>query len=168
MEKVLYKDSVSTIDFSKSLGQLSYSEFTGIDSPETKEFSLDIEGNNDSIELHLVRTKAYKEAVVLSLPPSTRPELWKEFLKEEQKTFGGSKIFYLNKDCSKILVLSVKDEMFNKLNMVLTRVNKVNERIHRYNSTIKKENQEMFELHSKANLSKKEEIAHFITQHLKV
>jgi uncharacterized protein YdcH (DUF465 family) len=168
MEKILYKDSVAPIDFNKNLQNIEYAEFKGIDSKETIEFSEDIEGGNDSIELHLVRTKAYKEAIILSLPPTSHPELWKEFLKEEQKTFGGSKIFYMDKVCTKLLVLSVKNEMFNKLNMVLTRVNKVNERIHRYNTAVKKENQELFEMRSKANLSKKEEIAHFITQHLKV
>lgn len=168
MDKILYKDSVAPIDFNKNLEHIDYTEFSGLDAKDMKEFVEDIEGNNDSIELHLVRTKAYKEAVILGLPPSQHPELWKDFLKEEQKTFGGSKIFYMNKDCSKLLILSVKNEMFNKLNMVLTRVNKVNERIHRYNSTVKKENQELFEQRSKANLSKKEEIAHFITQHLKV
>jgi hypothetical protein len=168
MDKFLYKDSVAPIDFNKSLQQIAYMEFNGLDTREMQEFTKDIEGDNDSIELHLVRTKAYREAVILNLPPTQHPELWQQFLKEEQKTFGGSKIFYMNKECSKLLVLAVKNEMLNKLNMVLTRVNKVNERIHRYNTHVKKENQELFEAHSKTNLSKKEEIAHFISQHLKV
>ncbi len=168
MEKILYKDSVAPIDFNKNLQHIEYMEFNGIDAKDMQEFAEDIEGNNDSIELHLVRTKAYKEAIILSLPPSQHPDLWMQFLRDEQKTFGGSKIFYVNKNCSKLLVLSVKDEMFNKLNMVLTRVNKVNERIHRYNASVKKENQELFDLRAKANLTKKEEIAHFIAQHLKI
>ena len=168
MDKILYKDSVAPIDFNKNLQHIDYTEFNGLEAKDMQEFTQDVEENNDSIELHLVRTKAYKEAIILSLPMAQHPELWSQFLKEEQKTFGGSKIFYMNIDCSKLLVLSVKNEMFNKLNMVLTRVNKVNERIHRYNTTVKKENQELFEMRSKANLSKKEEIAHFITQHLKV
>ena len=168
MDKILYKDSITPIDFNKNLQHIEYTEFLGIDSPQIKEFTEDIEGNNDSIELHLVRTKAYKEAVLLSLPKSQHPELHHQFLREEQKTFGGSKIFYLNADCSKILVLSVKDEIFNKLNMVLTRINKVNEKIHRYNTLVKKENQEIYDSKSKNNLSKKEEIAHFISQHLKI
>ncbi len=66
--------------------------------------------------------------------------MWRDFLREEQKTFGGSKIFYINNDCNKLLVLSVPNEMRNKMNMVITRLNKINERITRINAKIKKDN----------------------------
>ncbi len=169
MEKLLYKDSVLPIDFTRDLDNIEFFDFRGLDEPKAKDFAVDIEGSNDSIELHLVLTKSYKEALILTLPKSTHPQLWQQFLREEQKTFGGSKIFYVNKECTRILVLSVKGETMNKLNMVITRINKVNEKIHRYNSLVKKDNLELYETMAKrkADISKKDEIIHFIQQHLK-
>ena len=55
----------------------------------------DIENNNDPIELQLIKNKAYKEATILGIKKTENSYLWKDFLKEEQKTFGGSKIFYI-------------------------------------------------------------------------
>ena len=170
MEKVLYKDSVPPIDFSRDLEHIEFFDFEGTDGPAIADFVADIEGSNDSIEQHLVRTKSYKEALILTLPLSEHPHLWQQFLREEQKTFGGSKIFYLNRDFSRVLVLSVKDEMLNKVSMAITRINKVNERIHRYNALVKKDNLELYETiaRKKDAVSKKDEIIHFIQQNLKV
>src|SRR3989338_10830366 len=169
MEKVIFKDSVPPIDFSRDLAHIEFFDFKGTEDPVVSDFVADIEGSNDSIELHLVRTKSYKEALILTLPRSAHQDLFSQFLREEQKTFGGSKIFYLNKDSSKILVLSVRNEMMNKVNMVITRINKVNEKIHRYNSLVRKDNLELYEVMHKnrVDISKKDEIIHFIQQNLK-
>ncbi|HIH92474.1 TPA: hypothetical protein HA281_06785 [Candidatus Woesearchaeota archaeon] len=169
MEKAPYKESVPPIDFSRDLDHIEFFEFRGMDDPAVADFVEDIEGSNDSIELHLVRTKSYREALVLTLPTSGHPALWEQFLREEQKTFGGSKIFYLSRDGRRILVLSVKDETMNKLTMVITRINKVNEKIHRYNSAAKRENAELFASRAKAKAAmRKDEVINFIQQNLKV
>lgn len=170
MDNLLYKDSVSPIDFSRDLSQIEVFEFKGISDPSIANFAKDIEGSNDSIELHLVLNKSYREALILTLSRNSNLALLRQFLKEEQKTFGGSKIFYIGEDTSRILVLSVKDEMTNKLNMVITRINKVNEKIHRYNSSAKRENMEKFESRqkTKAELSRKDQIINFIQHNLKV
>lgn len=170
MENLLYKESVPSIDFNRNLERIEFFEFRGMDDPAVADFAADIEGSNDSIELHLVRTKSYKEALVLTLPETAHKALWGRFLREEQKTFGGSKIFYLSQDCGRMLVLSVSGEMMNKVTMVLTRINKVNEKIHRYNALVKKDNLELYEstARKKNAVSKKDEIIHLIQQNLKV
>ena len=93
-----YKNIISHIDIDRSLGAIEYSGFNGIEDESVQEFRNDMEEGNDSIELHLVRSKAYREALVLRLKKSdgNYSDAWRDFLKEEQKTFGGSKIFYIN------------------------------------------------------------------------
>ncbi len=166
-----YRNIVSHIDIDRSLDAIEYSAFNGIEEEGILDFKDDFEAGNDSIELHLIKSKAYKEALVLSLTGNGASTDWRSFLKEEQKTFGGSKIFYMNNDCSKLLVLSLPNEMPNKLNMVITRLNKINEKISRINSKIKKENLDLYSSKMKDKESgnrKKDEIINFINQNLRV
>ena len=167
-----YKNIISHIDIDRSLDAIEYSGFNGIEDESFLEFRDDAEAGNDSIELHLIKSKAYKEALVLKLKKSNGAysNVWKDFLKEEQKTFGGSKIFYVNSDYSKLLVLSLPNEMTNKVNMVVTRLNKINDRITRINARIKKENLELYtsKIRSKESNKKKDDIINFINQNLKV
>ena len=116
-------------DVDRSLGAIEYFSFNGIEDESVDEFRDDFEISNDSIELQLIKSKAYKEALILKLKKSAGAysDTWRDFLKEEQKTFGGSKIFYIDNDCSKLLVLSLPNEVKNKLNMVITRLNKIND-----------------------------------------
>ena len=167
-----YKNIISHIDIDRSLDAIEYSGFNGIEDESVLEFKDDAEAGNDSIELHLIKSKAYKEALILRLKKSNGAysNVWKDSLKEEQKTFGGSKIFYVNSDCSQLLVLSSPNEMTNKVNMVVTRLNKINDRITRINSRIKKENLELYtsKIRSKEANKKKDDIINFINQNLKV
>ena len=167
-----YKNIISHIDIDRSLDAIEYSGFNGIENESVLEFKDDAEAGNDSIELHLIKSKAYKETLVLKLKKSNGAysNVWKDFLKEEQKTFGGSKIFYVNSDCSKLLVLSLPNEMTNKVNMVVTRLNKINDRITRINARIKKENLDLYtsKIRSKEANKKKDDIINFINQNLKV
>ena len=167
-----YKNIISHIDIDRSLDAIEYSSFSGIEDESIIEFKEDAEAGNDSIELHLIKSKAYKEALVLMLKKTNGAysDVWKDFLKEEQKTFGGSKIFYVNSDCSKLLVLSLPNEMTNKVNMLITRLNKINDKISRNNSRIKKENLDLYtsKIRSKEANKKKDEIINFINQNLKV
>ncbi|MBI2208424.1 hypothetical protein HYU50_02920 [Candidatus Woesearchaeota archaeon] len=91
----------------------------------------------------------------------------KEITKDEQKTFGGSKLFYVNDNFDKILVMAVKGSMDGKLNMVVNRLNKINERIYRLNTKIKKGNMEMY-LKRKSINDKKDAIVNMINKNLKV
>ena len=93
-------------------------------------------------------------------------ELWKELLKDEQKTFGGSKLFYLNDAYDKILVISVPRSMEGKLSMVINRLNKINEKVARINSRIKKENLEIY-MKRQSLKDKKDIIANMINERLK-
>ena len=168
-----YKNIISHIDIDRSLGAIEYFSFDGIEDESILEFKDDIEAGNDSIELHLVKSKSYKESLVLRFKKSngTYSDVWKDFLKEEQKTFGGSKIFYINNDCSKLLVLSLPNEIRNKLNMVITRLNKINDRISRINARIKKENFDVYASRLKNKIAmdkKKDDIINFINHNLKV
>ena len=167
-----YKNVISHIDIERSSESIQHLSFEGIDEEAIADFREDIEGSNDSIELQLVKSKAYKEALVLKLKASGNFYEWKGLLKEEQKTFGGSKIFYMNHEGSKLLILSLPNEMTNKLNMLITRFNKVNEKISRANSRIKKDNLDVYEERMKDkqanNNKKKDEIINFINQNLKV
>ena len=97
-----YKNIISHIDVDRSLGAIEYSSFNGFEDGSIADFKADIEAGNDSIELHLVKSKSYKEALVLRLKKSNGAysSTWRDFLHEEQKTFGGSKIFYINNECS--------------------------------------------------------------------
>ncbi len=168
-----YKNIISHIDIDRSLGVIEYFSFNGMDDENILEFKKDIEAGNDSIELHLVKSKAYKESLILKLKNTDgdNNNVWRDFLREEQKTFGGSKIFYINNDCSKLLVLSLPNEMRNKMNMVITRLNKINERISRINARIKKENLDLFASRQRsreASDKRKDEIINFINENFRV
>src|SRR3989344_7970308 len=135
-----YRNIISHIDIDRTLDAIEYSSFNGIEDGHVSEFRQDIESGNDSIEMHLVKSKAYKEALILKLKKTegNYSDAWRDFLREEQKTFGGSKIFYIDNECTKLLVLALPNEIKNKLNMMITRLNKINEKISRLNSRIKK------------------------------
>ncbi len=168
-----YKNIISHIDIDRSLNSIEYFSFNGVEDNNVLEFKNDIESGNDAIELHLIKSKSYKEALILRLKKSDGAfsDVWKDFLREEQKTFGGSKIFYISNECNKLLILSVPNEMKNKMNMVITRLNKINEKITRVNSKIKKENLDVYELRLKnkeAVNKKKDEIINFINQNFRV
>ena len=168
-----YRNIIPHIDLDRSLDAIEYFSINGIDDAVINEFKSDIESGNDSIELHLVKSKSYKEALILKLKKNngTFSQPWRDFLKDEQKTFGGSKIFYINDDCSKILVFSLANEITNKLNMAITRINKINEKISRLNSKIKKDNFDLYSLGLKdkeAPNKKKDDIINFINQNLRV
>mgnify|MGYP001580260279 CR=1 FL=1 len=168
-----YKNLISHIDIDRSLGAIEYFSFNGIDDESVLEFKDDFEISNDSIELQLIKSKAYKEALILILKKSdgAYSDAWRDFLKEEQKTFGGSKIFYIDNDCSKLLVLSLPNEVKNKLNMVITRLNKINDKISRINARIKKENLNVYTSRIKSKEAvnkKKDDIINFINQNLRV
>ena len=167
-----YKNIISHIDIDRSLGAIEYSSFNGVDDENIFEFKDDFEVGNGSIELHFIMSKAYREALILRLKKSdgAYSGTWRDFLKEEQKTFGGSKIFYMNNDCSKLLVFSLPNEMKNKINMLVTRLNKINDRITRINAKIKKENLDLYtsRLRNKETDKKKDDIVNFINQNLKV
>lgn len=168
-----YKNIISHIDIDRSLGSIEYSIFNGVENESILEFRVDIEADNDSIELQLVRSKSYKEALILRLKKSNGAysDVWMELLQEEQKTFGGSKIFYINDECTKLLVLSVPNEIRNKLNMVVTRLNKINDKITRINAKIKKENTDVYSSRIKnreLTEKRKDDIINFINQNLRV
>ena len=168
-----YKNIISHIDVDRSLGAIEYSAFHGMEGESVLDFKEDIESGNDSIELHLVKSNSYKESLILHLKKSddAYPQVWKELLKEEQKTFGGSKIFYIDSGCSRLLVLSIPNEIKNKINMVVTRLNKINDKISRINSKIRKENLDLYASKVKSREShdkNKDEIINFINQNLKV
>jgi len=167
-----YRNISSHIDIDRSLDAIEYFSFNGIEDEHIAEFKDDFEAANDSIELHLIKSKAYREALILRLKKSDIGSgTWRDFLKEEQKTFGGSKIFYINTDCSKLLVLALPNEMASKMNMLVTRLNKINEKITRINAKIKKENLELYMSKMKSKEAadkKKDDIINFINQNLRV
>ena len=168
-----YRNIISHIDIDRSLDAIEYFSFKGMEDKIIPDFKDDIEAGNDSIELHLIKSKSYKEALLLKLKKNegTYYDAWKELLKEEQKTFGGSMIFYIDADCAKLLVLSVPNEIKNKLNMVITRLNKINDRISRINSKIKKENLDLYASkikNTEAHDKSKDDIINFINQNLRV
>ena len=167
-----YKNIISHIDIDRSLGAIEHFSFNGVEDETVFEFKNDMEAGNDSIEMHLVKSRAYKEALILRLKKSNGAysDVWKDFLKDEQKTFGGSKIFYINSDCAKLLVLSLPNEMSSKLNMLITRLNKINDKITRINAKIKKENFDIYEsrVKSKEVNKKVDDIINFINQNLRV
>ena len=82
----------------------------------------------------------------------------------------GSKIFYIDNNSSKLLILAVPNEMNAKINMAITRINKINEKITRINSKIRKENMDLYSsrIKDKESNKKKEDIINFINQNLKV
>jgi hypothetical protein len=168
-----YRNTISHIDIDRTLDGIGHFSFEGLEGERISEFRNDIEAGNDSIELHLIKSKSYREGIILRLKKSSDSgtAMWKELLKEDQKTFGGSKIFYINDSCSRLLVLSVENERKAKINMVVTRLNKINDKISRLNSKIKKDNLETYvsKIKSKeASDRNKDEIINFINQNLKV
>ena len=167
-----YKNIISHIDIDRSLDAIEYFSFKGMEDESIVDFRDDLESGNDSIELHLIKSNSYKEALILRLKKTgIHSDAWKDLLKEEQKTFGGSKMFYIDMDCTKLLVLSVPNEIRNKLNMVITRLNKINDKISRINSKIKKENLDLYvsKIKSKESHDKnKDDIINFINQNLRV
>src|SRR3989338_3422076 len=145
-ESPTYKNLISHIDLNRSIGSIDYFSFNDMDKePKFMEFLNDINHDNDAIELSLIKNKVYKEAVIISLS-IINAEKWflKEIIKDEQKTFGGSKLFYLNDGFDRMLVLAMRGSMDGKSNMVINRLNKINEKIYRLNTKIKKENTEMY------------------------
>ncbi|MBU90252.1 hypothetical protein CMO94_01820 [Candidatus Woesearchaeota archaeon] len=168
-ESPVYKNLISHIDIDRGINSIRYVNFRDISSEiEFKEFLNDINSNNDTIELNLINNKAYKEAVIMSLNKNIREnEILLTMIRDEQKTFGGSKLFYLNTALDKLLVISVPRSLEGKLNMVINRLNKVNEKISRLNSRIKKENLETYM--KRQNLKdKKDIVANMINEKLKV
>ena len=169
-----YKNIISHIDIDRTLGSIQHFAFNGMEESQVQDFKNDIVSGNDSIEMHLVKSNAYKEALILKLKKIDSiysGESWRDLLKEEQKTFGGSKIFYIDDDCAKLLVLSLPNEMKTKVNMLITRLNKINEKISRVNSKIKKDNLDLYNVKVKnkeATDKQKDEIINFINMNLKV
>tara|TARA_Y100000310_G_scaffold293782_1_gene323662 strand:- start:30208 stop:30732 length:525 start_codon:yes stop_codon:yes gene_type:complete len=168
-----YKNLISTIDVDRSIDAIEHMEFKGMFDYGMEEFLDDIEANNDTIELHLIKNKSYKEAVIFNLRRSKNGNsmMWRELLKDEQKTFGGSKIFYMNQDCTKLMILLVPNEMANKIGMAITRINKINDKIVRMNTKIKKDNKEIYTTHLKnkeIESKTKDEIINLVNVNLRV
>ena len=168
-----YKNIISHIDIDRISDATEYFSFSGVEDEAILEFKNDVEAGNDSIEMHLVKSKAYKEALVLRLKKSNGAysDAWRDFLKEEQKTFGGSKIFYIDNECSKLLVLSLPNEIRNKMNMVITRLNKINEKITRFNAKLKRENLDLYGSRIKdkeSSNTEKDDIINFMNQNLRI
>ena len=90
-----------------------------------------------------------------------------DMIRGEQKTFGGSKLFYLNLAFDRLLVISVPRSMEGKLNMVINRLNKINDKIARLNSKIKKENREIY-IKRQGLKDKKDYIVNMIKEKVKV
>jgi len=167
MDSSIYKNLISHIDIDRSIDSIQYLNFRDINNEaEFKEFLNDINTNNDTIELSLINSKAYKEAVIMSLNININETLIK-MIGDEQKTFGGSKLFYLNDSFDKLLVVSVSRNMEGKLNMVINRLNKVNDKISRLNSRIKKENLEAFTKRQSLK-DKKDIVVNMINKNLRV
>jgi len=165
----IYKNLISHIGIDRSINTIEHINFRDLNSePKFKEFLMDINNNNDTIELSIIKNKTYKEAVILSLTTSLREnELLKKFIREEQKTFGGSKLFYLNDELNKILVVSVSRNIEGKLNMTINRLNKINNKITRTNLNIKKENTEIY-MERQHTKDKKDLIVDMINKNLKI
>jgi hypothetical protein len=165
----VYNNLISHIDIDRSINSIEYINFRDIDNEFSfKDFINDISTSNDTIELSLIKNKAYKEAVIMSLNIDIRKnDILMEMIRGEQKTFGGSKLFYLNAGFDKMLVISVPRSMDGKLNMVINRLNKINEKISRLNSRIKKENLEIY-MKRQGIKDKKDMIVNMINKNLKV
>jgi len=165
----IYRNLVSTIDINRSIDSIEYINFRDINNEFIfREFLSDINSSNDVIELSLINNKAYKESVIMSLNSDiSRDVTLIDMIKEEQKTFGGSKLFYLNAAFDKLLVISVPRSMEGKLNMVINRLNKINDKIARLNSKIKKENLEIY-MKRQSLKDKKDIILDMINRNLKV
>ncbi|MBI2135222.1 hypothetical protein HYU09_04470 [Candidatus Woesearchaeota archaeon] len=168
-ESSTYKNLISNIDLNRSIDTIDYFNFSDMDKePKFMEFLNDISQDNDTIELSLIKNKVYKEAVIMSLNIiNAEKGLLKEIIKDEQKTFGGSKLFYVNDGFDRILVMAVRGSMDGKLNMAINRLNKANEKIYRLNAKIKKDNMEVYMKRKSIN-DRKDSIANMINNNLKV
>lgn len=167
-EGPIYRNLISNVDIDRSINSIQHIIFRDINSEYAfKEFLDDINANNDVIELSLVNNKAYKEAVILSLSKSIDDMETLQMVRDEQKTFGGSKLFYLNGTLNSILVIAVPRSVEGKLSMVINRLNKINEKIARLNSRIKKENLEAY-MKRQGLKDKKDLVANMINERLKV
>jgi hypothetical protein len=168
-ESPVYKNLISHIDINRSINSIKYLGFRDISKEsEFRQFLNDINFSNDTIELNLIKNKAYKEAVIMSLSYNiSGNETLIKMIRDEQKTFGGSKLFYLNDTFDKLLVVSVSRSMEGKLNMVINRLNKINDKITRINSRIKKENLEVY-MERQSLKDKKDIVANMINEKLKV
>jgi hypothetical protein len=165
----IYQNLISHIDINRGTNSIQYVNFREIDTePLFQEFLNDINTNNDTIELNLINNKAYKEAVVMTLNRDMSSNVTVvDMIKEDQKTFGGSKLFYVNDSFDKILVIAVPRSMEGKLNMVINRLNKINDKISRLNSKIKKENLEAYSERQSLK-DKKDIVVNMINKNLKV
>ena len=163
----IYRNLISHIDIDRSINSIAYLSFRDISSEALfNEFLNDINSGNDSIEVNLIKNRAYKEAVIMSLSMGKKNNSVVEMLREEQKTFGGSKVFYVSDAFDKLLVVSVPGSMEGKLNMVINRLNKINEKVSRLNLKIKKEN---IEAYTSRNLKdKKDFVVNMINEKLRV
>lgn len=168
-ESPIYKNLISHIDINRSINSIRYLGFRDISKEsEFRQFLNDINYSNDTIELNLIKNKAYKEAVIMSLSYNiSGNETLIKMIREGQKTFGGSKLFYLNDTFDKMLVVSVARNMEGKLNMVINRLNKINDKITRLNSRIKKENLEAY-IKRQGLKDKKDIVVNIINKYLKV
>ena len=168
-ESLTYKNLISHIDIDRSINSIQYINFRDINNElEFNDFMKDIGTNNDTIELNLIKNKAYKEAVIMSLNKDiSRNMILIDRIREDQKTFGGSKLFYISDSFDKLLVISVPRSMEGKLNMVINRLNKINDKIARLNSKIKKENLEIY-IKRQSLRDKKDIVANMINEKLKV
>lgn len=167
MHESIYRNLISHIDINRD--NIEYLSLDDINSDNrVSEFTDDMHRDNDAIELNLIKNRAYKEAVIMPLHIiNSESSLLKEIIRDEQKTFGGSKLFYINDAHDKIIVMAVPKSMDGKLSMVVSKLNKVNERISRLNSKIKKDNEEIY-LKRKSGNDKKDEIVNIINRTLKV
>ncbi|MBW2976895.1 hypothetical protein KY347_05605 [Candidatus Woesearchaeota archaeon] len=168
-ESPIYRNFVSHIDINRSVNSIEYFNFRDINTePKFNEFLNDMNLNNDAIELSLIKNRAYKEAVVMSLNQNIgKDDVLADILRSEQKTFGGSKLFYLNDGFDKLLVVSVPRSMEGKLNMVINRLNRINEKITRHNLRVKKENFETY-MRRQELKDKKDFVVNMINKNLRV
>lgn len=168
-ESTIYKNLISHIDINRSINSIEHFNFNDLDKEfRFKKFLKDINTNNDTIELSLIKNKAYKEAIIMSLNINTRDDFTLlEIIRGEQKTFGGSKLFYVDDTFDSILIVSVPKSMEGKLNMVINKLNKINDKINRLNSRIKRENSEIY-IKRKSINDKKDVIINIINKNLKV
>lgn len=167
-EEPLYRNSISHINVDRGINALEHFNFNSMEDKKFTDFRDDIFTQNDTIELNLIKNNAYKEAVILRIKrESEKNPIIREFLKDEQKTFGGSKLFYLNDNSDKILIMAVSGSLEGKLHMVIQKLNKINEKISRFNLKIKKENLEIYKKRSKMH-DKKDKIIDLINKNLRV
>ena len=167
-EEPLYRNFISHINVDRSLNAIEYFSFSSAEDEKFLEFKDDILAQNDTIELNLIKNNAYKEAVILKINKELKKEnqIARELLKDGQKTFGGSKLFYLNDNSDKILIMAVPGSLDGKLNMVIQRLNKINEKVSRFNSKIKKDNFEIYKKRIRMH-DKKDRIIDLINKNLR-